>query len=165
MLAEDIQHDLLHRCVHERRWRDLTQACFLRRFRDEIAGLDDAVLSTHDAYLPLYRADCTVYHLITGYAVLVAGDNWSLFESIERVKRTEHINAYAAYVRGCWLATPPKAPGYYAVRDRQGNQSYREIKVVNGRLRDVTSREFLPPGVVSTWRGDWWHQPLPRLPD
>jgi hypothetical protein len=165
MLAEDIQHDLLHRCVHDRRWRDLTQACFLRRFRDEIAGLDDAVLSTHDVYLPIYRADCTVYHLITGYTVLVAGDNWSLFESAERVKRTACIKAYANYVRGCWLATPPKAPGYYAVRDRQGNQSYREIKIVNGHLRDISSREFLPPGVVTNWHGDWWHLPLPRLPD
>ena len=165
MLPEQIQHDLLYRCVDENRWRNLTQACFTRRFRDEVAGLDDAVVSTHDAYLPIYRAHCTVYLLQTGYSVLVAGDNWSLFEAAERVKRNALIKQYADYIRGCWMPHPPNKPGHYAVRARDGSQSYRELQLVDGRLRDVTAREYLPPGVTTQWQGDWWHMPLPRLPD
>lgn len=165
MLAEDVQHDLLYRCVDEHRWRDLTAACFARRFADEVSSLSESIVSTHDVDLPNY-GNSTVYRLGIGYTVLVtARDKWSLFEEYTRVKANDHLHAWARFSRGAWVARTPRAPGLYFVRDRQRErQSVRELRLENGRLRDTTAREYLPPGVVSNWNGEWWEPALPALP-
>jgi len=165
VLPEDIEQDLLYRPVCLHTWSGLTPGVFARKYRDEVSDLNDLVLSTHDVALPLY-GQSTVYSLHNGYTVLVSHNGkWSLFESATLHKSRSLIRAWAEFTRGRWVRRTPTSPGQYAVKDADlGKRSFRELRIVHGRLRDVTGGP-VSFGNVSDWHGYWWLPAIPQLPD
>lgn len=155
-----IEDRLLYRCVSETRWRKLKQDDFCRLYADEIGDILDAVLSTH------HLDSCSIYVLENGLAVLEAPQGrFSLFETYERCRARDHINAWADFARGYWTLDTPQNPGLYVVKPLDHvKQSVRELRRVRERLRDVTPGPVPRVGLVSEWRGYWWLPKLPSLP-
>lgn len=161
MIPAEIQHKLLFRCVSEKRWRQLPLDKFFAQYEDEVSSLDDLVSEIHAADLPQFGFS-VVYALVNGFSLLETGNNWSLFESEEKYREREYHRLWAEFIRGYWSEKVPQKPGLYFVKDRDlGRRSVRELKVVNGRLRDISSKEMIPVGHVSKFAGLWY---LPEIP-
>jgi hypothetical protein len=157
---------LLYRCVSEHRWRKLRLDDFSRLYVDEVGDASDIALSTHSFDSSTYGT-CCVWVLENGLAVLEAPlGRFSLFETKARADARDHINAWAEFARGHWDSAVPQEPGVYFVKALDGHkQAVRELKRVDGRLKDVTRGEPLPRvGLVSEWRGYWWRPQVPKLP-
>lgn len=162
MSTEALELKLLHRCLSETKWRDLTHSRFYERYLDEVGDESDRVTSTHVADLPSY-GPCAVHVLENGLAVLERANKYSLFETRARFLDRECKRQFAEFIRGHWTETVPQKPGRYIVCDRDaGRQSIRELVLVEGRLRDTQG--WKRPGRVSEWLGLWWSEAIPLLP-
>src|ERR1700761_1737299 len=138
MLTDQIEATLLYRCLSEKKWRDLPAAVFIARYEEEVSE-QDVVTGVHVADLPSYGL-CAVYELLDGLVVLErANGKWSLFENEVRARDRDHKKAWAEFIRGRWSSRVPTEPGLYFVRDKDlGKRSVRELKIINGRLKDVS---------------------------
>jgi len=164
--TDELEHQLLFRCLSEHRWRKLRLDDFSRLYVDEIGDPLDLVISTHSFDSSTYGT-CCIWLLENGLAVLEAPlGRFSLFETKARCAARDHINAWASFARGCWTLDVPQEPGLYFVKPLEGpKQTVRELKRIDGRLKDVTRGEPLPRvGLVSEWRGHWWFPQIPKLP-
>lgn len=161
---EDIQHKLLYRCLSEKRWRLLDSKSFYQRYEEEVGELSDFTQG-QAADLPLFGV-CTIYQLPDGLTALEEPNGkWSLYESEERARSRDHFKAWSEFARGQWTLRCPMEPGLYFVKDKDlGKRSVRELKVVNGRLKDVTGGP-VRVGLVTEWQGYWYVPVIPPLRD
>ncbi len=117
--------------------------------------------------LPLPKKGlCTLYLLRGGLTVVEdAKGRWSCFENRDRVEEREHFSAWACFARGCWVSKVPTESGTYPTRTLEGHRAKdRELKMIKGRLRDVTPNGgFQTPTEVSSWRGEWYSHRYPNL--
>jgi len=149
--------ELLGRLVSEK-WKALPCAEFFRKYEDEVSELDDVCSAVR-----LLPDGSTLWVLPSGLVVFEKRNRFSLFETNDRIAEREHKRAWNAFMCGAWVETPPREAGFYFCRDREGKRHMREFQRVRGRLIDV-SGEFVPWGQVTTFRGTWWSEAIPRLP-
>lgn len=163
MSTEDIEHKLLFRCLSEKKWRDLSPTAFAEKYEEEVGDVSSPAI-THVAHLPSFGF-CSFHELPDGLTALDLNGKWSLFETEARAKNRDHFRVWAEFARGSWRVKVPSQPGRYFVKDKDlGKLSLRELKVVNGRLKDV-SGGMVRAGFVSEWVGYWWVPAVPVLPE
>lgn len=163
MLTSDLEATLLFRCLSEKKWRALSAPDFARKYEEEVGDLNDVTV-VHAVDLPSFGV-CTVYELQDGLVALEeANGKWSLYENERRARDRDHFKLWAEFARGRWHEKCPTEPGMYFVKDRDlGKRSVRELKVVQGRLKDI-SGGMVRPGLISEWQGLWFLPVIPPLP-
>jgi hypothetical protein len=149
--------ELLGRLVSER-WKALPHGEFFRKFEEEVSEEDELCRAVR-----LLPDGTTLWVLASGLVIAEKRNRYSLFETTARVQEREHKRAWNAFMCGAWVNTPPREPGFYFCRDREGKRHMREFQRVRGRLVDV-SGDFVPWGQVTTFMGEWWSEAIPNLP-
>jgi len=141
----------------------LKAAEFESKFAEDVADLDDELVAKDWRVVPELGE---IISLSNGYSVFIdRTSRWTLFESEQHHNERRLRSQWAAFVRGSWTDRAPQEAGLYFVRDRDlGRRSVRELRRVGSRLVDV-SGGVVPAGAVSTWRGYWWSEPVPGLPE
>ncbi len=104
--------------------------------------------------------------LDNGYAVLTSADGrMSLYETRHKHEYDRRMRTWATFARGFWSEKVPTEPGFWFARDRDaGRVSVRELRLVNGQLKDV-SGGATTWGQVTPWKGFWWSEPVGLFPD
>lgn len=158
-MMTDLELELLYRPLSETRWVGLTATQFDDKFFDEVSDVWEP-RETHE--IP----SGTAYVLPDGLVALEdARGKWSLYECESRARQRDHLKVHAEYARGHWSSKVPQKPGWYCVRDKDlGKRTVRELKLVDGRLKDVSPGAPPRPGRVTEWVGDWWVPAIPPLP-
>lgn len=163
MLTETIETTLLYRCLSEKKWRGLAASDFARKYEEEVGDLSDCI-TVHTADLPSFGV-CAVYELNDGLVALEEPNGkWSLYETEKRARDRDHFRAWSEFARGSWHKKCPAEPGMYFVKDADlGKRSVRELKIVSGRLKDV-SGGMIRSGLITEWVGYWYLPAIPSLP-
>lgn len=139
---------------------------FLSAWEDEIGRPEDEVcVATHFWKLPKHGR-CTVFVFASRMvAVESSKGKWSAFATKDWVEEREYLAKWASFVRGTWVDRVPQSEGCYPTRDLEGFRGRdRVLKKVSGRLLDITCCSGMVEwGRISSWRGQWWSEPMPPL--
>lgn len=159
MIIPDTE-EILHRLL----FGGLSEEDFVSRYEDEVGELKHEVKEDlFSVDLPSYgKSQVEVFR--GGLAILTDSEGLKyLFETLPRVEEREHISRWAEFSRGHWSNEVPAKAGIYPCRSRDGRLVYRELRLVRGRLTDI-SGSIVPFGSVTTWQGQWWSLPLQSFP-
>lgn len=139
-------------------WIGLKEKDFFHRYESEVSDLEDQIRSTR-----LLTDGSVIYELLNGFSVHVFKNKWSLYQTKAAAEAQDIDRAWAAFRRGAWVQRVPKEPGWYACRDLEGKLRFRELRLENGRLVDV-SGGLVVAGKVTNFLGFWWTERVPVLP-
>lgn len=101
---------------------------------------------------------------VDGLAVEKCGGGlYAIYESRERYEQRRVQEDWTRFLSGKWTTEPPRWPGLYLVKCKEGFQDAHRVELLpGGAVRDADSG-YVPPGQVTTWRGEWWSVPVPAL--